>query len=294
MTAKLPASIRNNNPGAMEPGPVSARFGSTSHQVLNWTDEQGRKQVNKIATFESPIQGAAAQFALLASKTYAGLTLSQAIAKWCGSFGLTSYIKAIESSGLVTRDTVLTRDLLLNKAIAIPLAKSMAWQEAGMDFPMSDADWKAAHAVAFAGAAVPAAATPAKAANAAPAVPAPAAPATTVAAPPAASPTATPAPAPHSISDVVVILNATAGSLGKSWTLRGAALAVLGFISDLYEGALSIGLEAVSAMQQLKPLEGAIGNIAGNTKAISASMFFFGIGVIGTRRIKAKLEGRKG
>mgnify|MGYP000311230320 CR=1 FL=1 len=148
--------------------------------------------------------------------------------------------------------------------------------------------------LAFAGAAVPAAATPAKAANAAPAVPAPAAPATTVAAPPAASPTATPAPAPHSISDVVVILNATAGSLGKSWTLRGAALAVLGFISDLYEGALSIGLEAVSAMQQLKPLEGAIGNIAGNTKAISASMFFFGIGVIGTRRIKAKLEGRKG
>ena len=79
--AKIPASIRTNNPGAMYPGPAATKFGSTRYEVL--TSKDGTHQ---IAIFDSPVLGGAAMFFLLASKTYTGRTIEQAIAKWCGGF----------------------------------------------------------------------------------------------------------------------------------------------------------------------------------------------------------------
>lgn len=145
-TKRVPASIRNFNPGAQYPGKVSKKFGSTSHQVLKSKDG-----THKIATFPNHIQGAAAMFYLLASNAYADgkRTIRQAITKWCGGFYVTSYISVLESKAGVSRDTILTRALVCNPEVAIPLAKAMAWQEAGQDYPLSDAEWAQAHALAL-------------------------------------------------------------------------------------------------------------------------------------------------
>jgi len=139
-----PASIRNRNPGAMYPGPSSKRFGSTSHEVLHSKDGE-----HKIATFPDNVSGAAALFDLLSSPAYTGRPIAKAIEKWCGGFYVSTYIHVLEQNGGVTRDTLLTRDLMSNADVAIPIGKAMALQEAGRDFPMSDAEWSAAHARAF-------------------------------------------------------------------------------------------------------------------------------------------------
>lgn len=277
--ANVPASIRNNNPGAMQPGPSSQKFGSTAHQVLNWTDANGIKQTNTCATFDDPVQGAAAMFDLLASKGYVGKTISQAIAKWCGGFWVSDYIKLLEAGGMVTRDTPLTRELLMNSDVAIPLAKSMALQEAGREFPLDTQDWLAAHALAFGGTIAPAAPAVATQANGTGA-------ATPVAAPPAASPGAPPAPA--------ILVTAPAAPLTRSGTIWASVLAGVGTLMTNMEELVKFGMEWVAAVGTLKPIQGLLGELAGNPKAMATSVTSFGLSMIITRRIKAKLEGKKG
>lgn len=140
-----PASIRNNNPGAMYPGPSARKFGSRSHEVLHSKDGE-----HKIATFPDGVSGAAAMFDLLASPSYTGRTIEAAIRKWCGGFRPASYLHVLQTRAGVTGDTPLTAELVRDPAFAIPLCKAMAVQEAGREFPLSDADWSAAHALAFA------------------------------------------------------------------------------------------------------------------------------------------------
>lgn len=142
--AKVPASIRNKNPGAMYPGPSAKKFGATTHEVLKSKDGE-----HKIATFAEHQLGGAAMFDLLCSKNYLGLTIEKAITKWCGGFRASSYMKVLEEKGGVTRAAKLTPELLLNADVAIPLAKSMALQEAGTEYPMTDAEWAQAHELAF-------------------------------------------------------------------------------------------------------------------------------------------------
>ena len=86
----IPASIRNNNPGAMYPGKSSKKFGSASFETLRSKDG-----VHKIATFPSGIHGAAAQFDLLHSD-YCGKTVKAAIELWCGDFYAGTYVKVLE------------------------------------------------------------------------------------------------------------------------------------------------------------------------------------------------------
>lgn len=145
-TPRLPASIRNKNPGAMYPGAASRKFGSTSFQVL-----KSRDGTHKIATFPTDIQGAAAQFYLLGSTSYADgkRTVRQAIEKWCGGFYVSTYLRVLEEQAGVSRDAVLTRAMICNPDIAIPLARAMAWQEAGRDYPLEDDGWRQAHALAI-------------------------------------------------------------------------------------------------------------------------------------------------
>lgn len=140
----IPASIRTNNPGAMYPGPSSKRFGSSRFEVLHSHDG-----THKIACFDDPVDGAAAQFDLLSSPDYTGRSIRAAIQKWCGGYYANSYIKVLEEKGHVTAETLLTRDLLRNPQVAIPLAKAMAWQEAGIEFPLDDAGWRKAHEKVF-------------------------------------------------------------------------------------------------------------------------------------------------
>lgn len=149
----IPASIRNRNPGAQEPGPSSKRFGSSSHEVLRWT-YKGKPAVNKIATFPTNEHGAAAMFDLL-SRKYTGKTIEKAISTWCGGYYAGAYAKALEANGGVKAGDVLTVELVRNPEFAIPLCKAMARVEAGKDFPLSDAEWQEAHSMAFGGATAP-------------------------------------------------------------------------------------------------------------------------------------------
>jgi hypothetical protein len=149
--AIIPASIRNKNPGAAYPGPSSRKFGSSSFETLRSKDG-----VHKIATFPSHIQGAAAMFHLLDTGRnplgvlrYRNQTVQAAITTWCGKFYIGTYIKVLEDKAGVKRTDMITSELLRDPAKAIPLAQAMAWQEAGRDYPLTEAEWSQAHACAF-------------------------------------------------------------------------------------------------------------------------------------------------
>lgn len=149
-TKRPPASIRNNNPGACEPGYATKRFGSTAFETLRWQDDSGKARTNRIATMPTPVHGAAAQMHLLTTgKYYRNKPLREAIETWCGGFSSATYQKVLKDKAGVTPDTVLTRELMQDRTFAVPLCKAMARQEAGFEFPMSDDDWQAAHAMAF-------------------------------------------------------------------------------------------------------------------------------------------------
>lgn len=140
-----PASIRNRNPGAMYPGPSAKRFGATSHETLRSKDG-----VHKIATFPTSVHGAAAQFDLL-NRDYTGMTLEKAIEKWCGNYYAAIYLKVLKDRASVEPSSVLTKAMLADGDIAIPIAKAMAWQEAGCDYPLKDEEWREAHQMALGG-----------------------------------------------------------------------------------------------------------------------------------------------
>jgi uncharacterized protein YcbK (DUF882 family) len=136
-----PASIRYNNPGAMYPGPSSKKYGAVETKIIGGG--------HKIAVFPDAVSGAAAQFDLL-DRSYTGKTLKSAIAKWSGGNSVSTYLNVIERETGVTPDTVLTKDMVADPRIAIPIAKAMAVQEAGKAYPMNDAQWAQAHQM-FAG-----------------------------------------------------------------------------------------------------------------------------------------------
>lgn len=148
-----PASIRNKNPGAQEPGPSSRKFGSTSHEVLKWT-YKGKPATNKIATFPTNQHGAAAMFHLL-NRKYTGRSIERAIAKWCGGYYAGAYAKALEEHGNCKASDTLTSDLVQDPEFAIALCKAMARVEAGRDYPMTDEEWAEAHEMAFGTGAAP-------------------------------------------------------------------------------------------------------------------------------------------
>lgn len=140
----IPASIRSNNPGAMWPGPSSQRFGSTSYEQL--------RDGNKIAQFDSPVLGAAAQFDLLASPQYIGKPIGQIIDEWSGTTGSKKNVsdyaaKVADSIGLKPSDP-LTVDVLKGPQ-GVELAKTQAGWEAGSDYPLTNNQWKIAQRLAY-------------------------------------------------------------------------------------------------------------------------------------------------
>lgn len=133
------ASVRNNNPGAQWPGPTAMQFGATGSENVAGG--------NKIATFDDPVKGAAAEMALL-DKNYSGMPLGAAISKWSGGNSGAAYAAHIAKDTGLTPDTVISPQLLRGPQ-GVALAKSMANWEAGGQYPLSDQQWEQAHQLAF-------------------------------------------------------------------------------------------------------------------------------------------------
>jgi peptidoglycan hydrolase-like protein with peptidoglycan-binding domain len=156
-----PASIRYNNPGAMWGGnAISRRWGEQSNVVLN----DGKHQNNHIAGFPTKVHGAAAQIDLWRVARYRNKPFAEAIKVWSGGNSVDQYIHFVTSRvpGM-TAETRIT-DEFLDSPSGIAFLKAQAWHEAGKPYPMSDAEWKHAQDMVFAGAAVPKAAKPVAAA----------------------------------------------------------------------------------------------------------------------------------
>lgn len=135
----VPASVRNNNPGAQWPGSVASQFGATGSQTIGGG--------NKIASFPDPVSGAAAEFALL-DKNYAGMPIGSAISKWSGGNSASAYAQHIAQRTGLTPDTVITPQLLRSPQ-GVALGKAMADWEAGGRSPLTDQQWAQAHQKAF-------------------------------------------------------------------------------------------------------------------------------------------------
>lgn len=142
---RVPASIRNNNPGAMWPSGRSREFGGDSYEQLN--DGQG----NKIARFPDPVSGAAAQFDLLARK-YTGRPLYEALREYSGGNNVGSYLKVIKQRTGLNPNSVVTQDMLADPEFGTKFAQAMAFHEAGQEYPLSAEQWAEAQSRAFGGA----------------------------------------------------------------------------------------------------------------------------------------------
>jgi hypothetical protein len=148
----IPASIRNNNPGALYMGPSARKFGATSKEIL--VSRDGKHQ---IATFPTAVHGAAALFDNLMNAKgvtgyyYRGRTLDKAIATWCGSIRAHTYLRLIEQKTGLKPDVVLSVDFLRDADRTIQLAQAMAFHEAGQDYPLKANEWLHAHVMAFSG-----------------------------------------------------------------------------------------------------------------------------------------------
>jgi hypothetical protein len=139
--ASAPATIRHNNPGAIYPSGLASKYGATGSSTIGGG--------HKIATFNTPEDGAAAQFAQLNRPQYLNKPLREAIRTWSGNNSVDTYLQVIQREAGLSPDTVLTADLLADPAVAIPLAKAMARHETGKPFPLAETGWQKAHARVF-------------------------------------------------------------------------------------------------------------------------------------------------
>ena len=132
----VPASIRYNNPGAQYPSARAAAFGQLGYGIISGG--------HKIARFPHPVNGAAANFDLL-RRNYVSMTIGAAGAKWTGDngFGIPGY----------DPNAILTAEMVDDPAQAIAVMKAMARREAGRDSPLTDEQWRQAHAMFKAGSA---------------------------------------------------------------------------------------------------------------------------------------------
>lgn len=141
-----PASIRSNNPGAMwgEGNPIATKWGSTHAEDL----ADGLGQGNNIAHFPTKVQGAAAQFDLWRAH-YCNMTLKAAILRWSGGNWSQPYADFLtKHTGLGMADTITPR--VLASDVGLNLMKYQAQWEAGVPYPMTDAEWHQAQALVFA------------------------------------------------------------------------------------------------------------------------------------------------
>jgi len=139
MAAKIPASIRYKNPGAMWGSKLAIKWGASPRAVsLN----DGTGQGNNIAVFPTYVQGICAQLDLWRTgKSYRNKEFEDAIAVWSGGNHVESYIKfVLDRVPGMTRKTIMN-DAFWNSPMGIGFLKAQAWHEAGQRYPAPDADW---------------------------------------------------------------------------------------------------------------------------------------------------------
>jgi hypothetical protein len=137
---RAPASIRNNNAGAMwYVGGWQKKFGAEYGQKLN----DGLGQGNQIAKFPTPVHGAAALLYQLDRPSYRNSSVRQAIAKWSGGNNVSSYLSILQSAGFTADQSVA--EIMASPEDAIAFAQAMARHEAGQDFPLDNSGWQQAY-----------------------------------------------------------------------------------------------------------------------------------------------------
>lgn len=146
--AKLPASIRSKNPGAMWPGPISKKWGSTRFEALN----DGTGQGNKIAYFDTYLQGICAQLDLWrSSANYRNKRLYDALYVWSGKNNVQAYLNyVIQRIPQMTADTVMN-DAFWASPLGVKFLKVQAGHEAGRTYPAPEADWAEAQRIVVSG-----------------------------------------------------------------------------------------------------------------------------------------------
>jgi peptidoglycan hydrolase-like protein with peptidoglycan-binding domain len=130
------ASFRYFNPGAQYPSQRAASFGQIGYGIIGGG--------HKIARFPSPVNGAAANFDLLANK-YVGMQIGAAGTQWTGAhgFGVPGY----------DPESMLTKDMLDDPVKAIALLKAIAGRESGKGSNLTEEQWRQAHKMFKAGSA---------------------------------------------------------------------------------------------------------------------------------------------
>jgi hypothetical protein len=139
----VPAAIQFKNPGAMWPGAIATKWGSTKWQYLaDGTGQGGGGKGNKIAIFDNWVDGIAAQMDLWRSGVrYRNKPLIEAIGTWSGGNNVPSYLTYLKARipGL-TNDTIMN-DTFWRGPMAIPFLKAQAGHEAGKPIPASQEDY---------------------------------------------------------------------------------------------------------------------------------------------------------
>lgn len=142
----IPAAIQFMNPGAMWPGAVATKWGSTRWQYLSdGTGQGGEGHGNKIAIFDNWVDGICAQMDLWrTSDKYRNKRLIDAITIWSGGNHVASYMDYLTSRvpGL-TKDTIMN-DTFWRGPSAVPFLKAQAQHEAGKAIPATNDDYNKA------------------------------------------------------------------------------------------------------------------------------------------------------
>lgn len=150
--ARIPAAIRSKNPGAMWPGPIATKWGSVRFESL----ADGTGQGNKIAIFDTWVQGICAQLDLWrSSPRYRNKRFADAIAVWSGGNSVSQYILYVKQrvAGM-TEDTVMN-DAFWRGPMAIPFLQAQSGHEAGQRIPAPAEDWVAAQKKVMGGTTAP-------------------------------------------------------------------------------------------------------------------------------------------
>jgi hypothetical protein len=249
---KGPASIRYNNPGAMWPGPSSRKFGAIGGRALN----DGLGQGNKIAIFDDAVDGASALFDLW-DRVYTGKTLRQAITKWSGGNLVDSYLTILRQEAGLSPDLVVTRAMMRDPDFAIKLAKAMAKHEAGRDYPLTDDQWRVAHAEWL-------------------------------------SPIPTQAQSRSQEEGRQAVQEAARNSTTILGSIIAMTMTVAGWFADNVASIVKFAGESVAVMTSFSPVQTIAANVAGNIQGLTFGLTLAAIAYVISRRLKAAKEGKIG
>lgn len=142
--AKVPASIRYKNPGAMWGSALAIKWGAEKKPVKL---ADGTGQNNNIAVFPTFELGICAQLDLWrSSHNYKNKTLAEALRVWSGGNSVESYISFVcQRVPTMSRHTILS-DGFWASDNGIKFLKAQAWHEAGQPYPAPESDWVNARA----------------------------------------------------------------------------------------------------------------------------------------------------